>query len=378
MYPYNCNVSFKAFCTYNDTIFYSSNIYNGLFKIEKDTLTPSFIGVFPDEAPFRNSLHSKAIIYKDNIIFIPRYAKNPAVFSPITCEITTMDCTPWPGEVVNDSVLIDNCLWILYSKYAAGIIKLNLDTFTVETIINYKDLPLGNFVRPTANILGNSVCRKGDTIYAAVWDTSRYITVNTHNEAVKVIDTEITGSRFSSVAATENDLFFISSDSNIVYRYVPAQKKYSAFTVPDAKSSECSEFFNSIISIKGRIIILPAFGEHIYSFNNEYSDIITFCNFPEGLAGTDIELTQKWRRFFAYELTDDCILIPPFNQNMFLRIDISGRNCFGIKYTYDTEKMGHCFEEIYRPLFIASENEKSVIYESEFYDLNDFICQIGK
>ena len=73
--------AFSAVCFYKGWFYFSAANRNGLFRWNREKNEVVFLGFFGQELLFQSDIHSHAIIYKDEIYFIPLYGFGISVYN---------------------------------------------------------------------------------------------------------------------------------------------------------------------------------------------------------------------------------------------------------------------------------------------------------
>lgn len=74
------HILFECYVEQENTIWFSAFMYNGLYKMEKNTLKISFIGRVPGEEIIQSRLYKAAVLIENKIVLAPCSAKEIAVY----------------------------------------------------------------------------------------------------------------------------------------------------------------------------------------------------------------------------------------------------------------------------------------------------------
>lgn len=155
---------------YDNKVWYSCMMYNALCYIDLDSGEGKFVGFFPDEELFIQSLYMKVFLYQEHLYFIPFNAKNICVydirnncFDKIIINVGAVQKKFYTGIREEDSL-------ILLPYKAAGAIRVNLVSRKVEHLNEFEVL-LKDKNSPMYGreyLFGNAYLGSDETIYATV------------------------------------------------------------------------------------------------------------------------------------------------------------------------------------------------------------------
>lgn len=111
-----------------DKIYFADADFNAFFVLDLREKQIEYKTYFKKYAKYKNELYAKQILYGDKIYFIPRFAKEAAVYDLQTGEMAYIEI-PVKGEgLIRDAFIENNHLWMLCAGYPAKLCKVDLTT----------------------------------------------------------------------------------------------------------------------------------------------------------------------------------------------------------------------------------------------------------
>lgn len=137
----SAHIEFDNVCDYGGYYWVAATNYNGLFRIDKQTLKARYMGSFPNEAPL-GRLYNYIVARNGKLFFAPAKANSFAVYDIDTATITQFPIRPPANTVKYDennkfSVVVSykECVYFLGNAYPA-IVKTNVSTLETEYFEN--------------------------------------------------------------------------------------------------------------------------------------------------------------------------------------------------------------------------------------------------
>ena len=373
-YPFEPCITFTASCQVNNILYFSSNSFNGLFKIDLSTKKQTFLGIFDNCPAFKVNQHRSAYYWNNKIVFAPFICNHVAIFDIETEKTEYIKIKETNDAYYMGSFLDNDNLWLFGGYYTDSFLKINLKTGEVLFSVQLQDCigkALGidkkEYIYNAPHIVGND-------LYAAVWNTNSVVKFNltscefdfiTINEKIKL----------SFVSYYADTLFLVDNSTSDILQYSITDKKIEKYTLDEALEDSVNKKYSLVIPINDLIIVLPDFGREVLVINKESKKIEKLCDLPAKFDDQKKNYRRSWKRFLEYKVCENVVEVMPYKAGMVITIDSDSKKCDGTLYSYSDE-MYEKFDEYYKDAYMNMEDKKNVIYENALYTLEDFIIRI--
>lgn len=308
-------LSFCAGVIVEDQLFFSDNLFNGLFKstFDSNINKAEYIGKFNDESDSVRLLHKKAIQYQDVIIFIPNRGTSIHVFDVNKGSLKAYRIVQQGdnNNSISDGVIIDNKLYIMPGNLLQPISVLDLRDYTLQTIdFRIKELLSITDRSPKGQFFWKAICM-GKKIYMAIINTNEIISFDVETEQFEIMRINESILFNSVYKAGENML--ISTVNAGVYLW-DSKKKEMHEIIKDNDESNTVYFIQEYTNNK--FIIIPDLGGDIFSLScNKDNVTLEKCN----ITLPQVKGNRETGYLYEFGINWDCgvLLFPGFDYCMY-------------------------------------------------------------
>lgn len=208
-------------CVYvddNNTAWFFSNEFNGLFKFNFETSEIKYIRSFEEEEFFCSSLYTDCFNYKEKLVFIPCCAKKIAIFNFKTYKVKYIPIRDEDYIVYFNTVTIsENKLLLFPVVYSLSAYILNLETEELEIIKldygNYDDKFSKYKERPL--MCGKAII--GNVAYFVIYGTDKYMSFDIERKKIEIL-TQFNQKKMHLVRGNGDKLDFLNIEGNEIQR----------------------------------------------------------------------------------------------------------------------------------------------------------------
>lgn len=347
---YEC-LQLSSIAKVNDWLWCSADNFNGIYRINLETLMPEYITMFEKEELFEKELYSSGIVeVKNKLYFIPGNAGNVVVYDIEKCEMKYIDSVdilrgyhPAFGLIVHHEK--DIYLFPLELQFDNYLLKIDIETDQIERIRYKSDLE--NF-----NIEKTERMFFGDYVYPKAWMglgvKGHYGEYNFEKRVLEIRKLELCNSFVYHVAAYKGDLYFLTFDNKVI-RLNQGQEDVIW------ESEETTELlYSRVICVNNNLWILPFLSDVIIKINLLTNITKRIC------IPSTVREWKRWgvygRKYYEYSVYKNCLFLFPANVDCVLRINLDNDNVTSI--FLGTEQSGQLKKEFER-------RERSRLHEED-------------
>jgi hypothetical protein len=171
----NISLSTQCVCIENNNAWIFSDNYNALFRMDLCTHKIEYITSFMKENFFGSSLYTKAIYYKEKIVFVPCCANNIAVFDLRTENVRYIPLEKNKKDIPFNTITYDDQVLMYPTLYSRRAYEFNFITEKLRVI----SLDFGRYdnklFQHTLNILFCGEAYREGVAYFAIYGTNVFI-----------------------------------------------------------------------------------------------------------------------------------------------------------------------------------------------------------
>ena len=333
---YSDNIVFESFCTAEDYIWFTARTFNALFRMDRNTWKPEYVGSFPSGQGVAPRLYGTVLRICNRLCFSPMSADNIAFYDIDSGEFTTIP-VPKPGKSgylysktsgsskFIKAYRIDKRIYFIPNTYP-GILVYNeadgevciIDDWvsTIDGLVF--DMELGYFRGCAFDVERNCLILTCLCANAVV-----ELDVSTNKTKVCVYGNEKTG--YFDIQIINGAYWLLLSHKAAILQYDPANNDRNEYRIAleHAFSDEYYQY-QQIVEVNGSLYIIPSQADRIIRFDLEgksFSPVEKFC--PQD-PGRD-ESAWAFPHNFLYSFNDfsgDKIFLHTGKTNMFIEFDL--------------------------------------------------------
>ena len=273
-------ISFLAGCIVEDTLYFSSWLTNGFYKMDLKTGICEFLDIFENETKNRY-LHNQAIFFEDAVWMIPTHAGRDIVKINIKTLEKVFIHLPENGKPVRDNE--GNITWEFKCCYKKGSSEfwlvpigynmfLRVDMLTNQVIeyselrdrVTFKDGKI-NFV---------DACLVGEDIWFYPYESTELVIFNTKTEKFRFISWKDCEKKFGFIRIYKEWVIFLSRGKNesvLLVNKDTFEKKKIALNI---KWEENKEPMYMTADVVGQFLVLaPFLAQEFIAVNMETGDV---------------------------------------------------------------------------------------------------------
>lgn len=247
-----------------EALWFAAYGYNALFRMDKETLQPAYVGSFPGEKAYGQRLYSAITSCNGKLYFAPGSAREIAEYDPAAGAFHKFPIPPLPGfgggakntsHAFRSMATCNGRVFLAGFTYP-GIVELN--PATGETIVHTSWLQ--QFKKKGAGCDGvyfRSICTDGSRLAAAAFRTNAVVEIDTKSGAATVHPIETGGQGFSSICFDGTHFWLAPRGEGPVIRWRPDENANTYSQFP--KGYEPAEY-SRIQYAAGYVWMLPQLG----------------------------------------------------------------------------------------------------------------------
>lgn len=236
---------------------------SGLFHCNKDGKVECKANIFEKESG-EERLFSSIKKYKDQIIFVPLFAKNIYIYNTVTSDIMKV---PFKMQVRKKdipynnihhfmaSVIYDGKIYMLPHKYPA-IVEMDINTYEIKYYDDWVE-KLTPYIKDDKDIYcRKDFCQRENVIYIPFCCANVILMFDLITKISKIMNISDIEEGFSSIVTKEDGFLLSARNTSTIYEWNYKEDKYEKYTLP-------KEFNDYIISniriVEGNIVIFPKY-----------------------------------------------------------------------------------------------------------------------
>lgn len=251
-------------------IWFSSKEYNGLFRVDKDTMEGVCMGHFPAEDLYIREAHLKCFYYKNLLIFIPLMAHHIHIYNMSTEEfqLIPIDRQKENEWIIRDSVLKDNQVWIFPNCTNQDMLRLDLDTLGLS-VINVFKKQCEEYLGGDDNQYITICCVSKGKAWMAFYDTNIIICWDMDKKKLNFVETDV--EHISSVFVDDEDIWIMNTVSTEIYLYRTGEgisEKYLSEASYTCNPDGLHRPYFQMLRFNGELCVVPAFANDFIKFSD--------------------------------------------------------------------------------------------------------------
>lgn len=367
-------VSFDGAYDDKTYLFTSSEIYNGMLKLNKETCEAEYICNFPKFDYDILGQHHKVYKYNEYLIFTPDNATGIHVYNMSANQMhyLAIDELDVAKTRCISSFMVGNKLWLMYAYVEHPIIVIDLDTWYIERLDILRDSIPQEIIARNNQIFWTVFTNVGDKLYGVIWHSPYIVEIDTDTKGLTIVKLQDDERKLTTVVCCE-DLFWCAESDNTVVTCWNRQGEFKEqYTLAHDVQMQGEGNFSNMVPNNNDIYMITNKDNCVYYLDKETKKIKVFAEFPEGFA-TYSDVRKNWRRFFSYEVIDNVIRLYPTNANMMLDIDVSNGTVKGYQFVLANKYDAKWYHQTILYPQIEKKNPDKVWNETKQFSLEDFV-----
>ena len=366
--------SFDGAYDSGEYLYASSEIYNGMLKLNKETGHADCVCSFPQSNYDILGQHHKVHRYKNSLVFAPDNAKGIHVYdlSNNIMRYYAIEEQSTTRTRCIDSYLVENKLWLLYAYAEHPVVIVDLDNFKIEKVeIPIEQLPMGILER-NKPLFWSVFTRNESKIYGAVWLTSYIVEMDLCTRNMRIIRLGDGERKFTSVVYTEYLFWCVEHERLSVTCWNSWGELVKEYSLRDGVRMNKSGNYGNLICCNKVIYWVTNMDDYVYFLDREKEEINIFSSFPEQFKGFS-DVRKHWRRFFSYDVVGSIIRLYPTNYNMMLDIDIINSRVRGYQFVLEEKHDERWYQKTFIYPQIQEKYPNKRLDESADFSLKDYL-----
>ncbi len=269
---------------FQDKIFFSAGQFNGLFMADLRDGKAEFLATFPKEPRLQARLHSVAINYKNEIIFLPDLSNYITIYNIEKKDFINIkypienrnELTQYCPKIVA-GILIDSCVYAFSSRDPC-IISYNFETKKLRFYNEWFEKFKMYGYEKSKSFFCRDIVRLGDSILARTYQNNVIVDYNMKTEEISFHRVDIQTSII--LWGDVDKIWLIKGDGTSVYKWNNQEGLIETAEIGnvlerDEKAYQCS------IKMGDEIWLFPFFGDSIAIMDaqsKETKKIFTICS----------------------------------------------------------------------------------------------------
>lgn len=314
---------------YNNKIWFSNIMANGLYAISMIDNNLEYIAKFETADLYAQYQHKKVIKYNDKLIFIPLFSDVINIYDLVNhtqTEIIIKKNTS--EETISDAIIVDDELVLFPLRIDDPLIKVNLLNNSVEYDNEFTE-EFSDYID------GNDICIArcqlvDECVEFALFGTPYFVIYNLKTKEITIENVDIDNLYMSFRRKNKSVVFITNDTSQVNVLYEDGRVKDYIIN----SNAGGKRVFNGIVEYHDKTYIFPAFSNQLLSIKEEQNyDSISIDFIEEEI------INPLMPKFYGYILTEDYIGLLPFQSKYLYLINDDTVSSIHIEEEYAIEKM---------------------------------------
>jgi len=267
---------FYRFFFVNDDIWFAERNFNALFKMNKETLEPEYMGSFPSLS--ENSMHFQGVLHNGNLYFISSVAGE---FVEYNIQTDTMSLIKYEHTECNKNDIGDFSQIVGYGKYLFfiphfydAIMRFNTET---KECIFFNDW-FKSLSKLTTDekqpFFGLPFKTTENTIMLTSYRANAVVEFNMETLKSHVYEIGQRGYRYSNICFDGKDYWLSLSNNRHIIKWNPNVGVIKEFTnIAEGNFYENDNCFGSLIFCEGFVWLFPLYSKQVFKINIKTNEI---------------------------------------------------------------------------------------------------------
>jgi len=247
-----------------ENIWFSNNLYNGLFKYNIDEDKTYFVTVFPNENWRRLGLHQKVINYKNKLFFIPGLSKYIHVYDVNSGEMESLFFPEKDGYNYRTNLsgvhLCNHILYVFPKFIERPVYMLNLETYEIQYMNGFNE-ECNKYIRCLNGQICFGTLSEPDAMWLPIVKSNTMIKYNFQDDSYTTWNIEV--SDLIGIERFQGDLWLITEKAENVYRWNDSTNLLKEYILPDVKDGD-------------GVQLIKSYKDYMFVFMRKQCDIYIF------------------------------------------------------------------------------------------------------
>lgn len=300
----NWNLKTYSAVRQGEYLWFSNNVFNGLFRMNLITKQIQFVDFFPEESIYLYSAHKKCISYNNKLVFLPARANHIHVYDLVLEKFYTILIEGEKKDIVADAVLVDKYIYILPFYKGCDMWKLDMETLQLTRVKEFAKQC--NSVGTLEDNLLLARCSLWENkIFFGFYNTDIIASWDLETETLNTYATGVDNIFFGFVE--KGKCWIVTENASEIWMYDFQNKpvRYSTDVLQPYKDDSIKRHYIQIINFQGKIYALPAFADCIVRFEKD--------KFVEEMYIDEEKINRNVTKFFGYIELEGNLWLLPFN-----------------------------------------------------------------
>lgn len=217
-----------------EDIWFSNNLYNGLFRYNIADKKTYFVSFFENEEKNQRGLHQKVVHYKGKLFFLPGLAKHIHVVDLRNCSMKSINVAEQIGSYADASLscvyMKDNWLYVFPKDISKQLYRMDLETLEITTEKGFKS-EISNCLNQTEGKFCYKPYQEDEMIWFPVLKTNKVLKYSIVGKKFELYELEI--SNAIAMEKYNNSFWLLVENGRSVYQWDGENKEVKEYLLPD-------------------------------------------------------------------------------------------------------------------------------------------------
>lgn len=252
-----------------DSLWFSNNTFNSMFRMKTSTTELEHVDMFPDEEIVKCGLHKKCLCYKNKLLFLPAYGNHIHVYSIDSQTMQSFkydeDNSKRTIDRISDACIVEDVVFIFPINMDGDLKAFYPDYGIIEVVPEFKEQikilelkeKLYLLTRVEKDNSGNIIFAFYGSDILAKWNVTSRKLYTERTEVHSIFSSHVIGKDRWIITTNTDSIYCVGEDG-----YVKEYKGTKRVKLKD-------RLYNRILKFYSNVIILPAFDDSVYAIKND-------------------------------------------------------------------------------------------------------------
>jgi len=300
---FKINPLFAYFCDDGENLWFFSDVYNALFRMDKNTWEAEYVGSFPSEKPFSFALYRKSCIANGKIYFPPYNANEIGVYS---IEENVFYKIPYRSKeyktAFNEAVTYGEYVFFIPYTYPS-IMRINTSTNEITYYTDWVEQLKKLIGKPkdAYSILSLVI---DNTILLAICGTNAVVEFNMDTGDSNVYKVGSDGNRYRDISFDGESYWFTPRHNTSVVKWNRYTGETHEYNVLIYENKDIQFPFSGGFYHSGYYWLLPIRAKHAIKINIQTDEVSVADEFELSYSSEEEKAVTKY--WFSQVIGDSC------------------------------------------------------------------------